>query len=107
MLNDECQNVPARLKASSSFLVCLSSSREFDMQVIARNVNEGLVIGNDIVVKVLEIQSTFVRLGIETPKQAPFYREEILHIGDDGGNMLAGDGTQQSSDEPRVMVAAL
>ncbi len=77
------------------------------MQVIARSANEGLVIGDDIVVTVLEIQSTFVRLGIETPKQAPYYREEILHIGDDDGNWLAAEGTQQSSDEPRVMVAAL
>lgn len=77
------------------------------MQVIARSANEGLVIGNDIVVTVLEIQSRFVRLGIETPNQAPFYREETLYYGDDDGNMLAIDGTQQSSDEPRVLVAAL
>ena len=77
------------------------------MQVIARSANEGLVIGKDIVVTVLEIQNTFVRLGIETPNQAPFYREETLRIGDDDGNTLAVDGTQQSSDEPRVMVTAL
>jgi carbon storage regulator CsrA len=103
----ERQNVAALLRFLFSFHLCPTSSGEFDMQVIARCANEGLVIDNDIVVTVLEIQSTFVRLGIETPKQAPFYREEILHIGDDGGNTLAGDGTQQSSDEPRVMVAAL
>ena len=106
----ERQNVAALHRNRFSFLICstfLLSSGEFDMQVIARCANEGLVIGNDIVVTVLEIQNTFVRLGIETPQQAPFYREEILRIGDDDGNMLAGDGTQQSSDEPRVMVAAL
>ena len=77
------------------------------MQVIARSANEGLVIGDDIVVTVLEIQSNFVRLGIETPNQAPFYREETLYFGDDDGNWLAADGCGQSSDEPRVLVAAV
>ena len=77
------------------------------MQVIARSANEGLVIGDDIVVTVLEIHSKFVRLGIETPNRAPFYREEVLHYGDDDGNWLATTDCEPSNADPLVLATAL
>jgi carbon storage regulator len=47
------------------------------MLVITRNVSESIRIGNQIEVKILEIQGTRVRLGIVAPKEIPVYRNEI------------------------------
>jgi carbon storage regulator CsrA len=49
------------------------------MQMITRRVNEGLVIGNDIHVTVLDICESSVRLGILAPKNVPSYWEQTLH----------------------------
>jgi carbon storage regulator len=50
------------------------------MHVISRGVNEGLVIGDDISVTVLEVQDEFVRLGICSPNEVPAYREETVYM---------------------------
>ncbi len=49
------------------------------MQIISRQENEGLVIGDNIYVKVLKIQETEVRLGISSPNGDPPYWEETIH----------------------------
>jgi carbon storage regulator CsrA len=49
------------------------------MQMITRRVNEGLVIGNDIHVTVLDICNGSVRLGILAPKNSPSYWEQTLY----------------------------
>ena len=54
------------------------------MRIFQRGVNEGLVIGRNVVVTVLEIQSTWVRLGIRDPNSSPDYWEETLFVEDDG-----------------------
>ena len=77
------------------------------MQIISRSVNEGLVIDDNVRVTVLEIQHNRVRLGIETPKQAPFYREEIVYFGDGDGGMLADTEATQPVVEPLVPATAL
>ena len=48
------------------------------MQVITRRVNEGLVIGNDIHVTVLDICPDRVRLAISAPHNNPSYWEQEL-----------------------------
>ncbi|MFN0054312.1 MAG: carbon storage regulator [Planctomycetales bacterium] len=48
------------------------------MKVISRRVNEGLVIGNDTFVTVLQIRLNFVRLAISCPRHTPSYWEETL-----------------------------
>ena len=77
------------------------------MQIISRSVNEGLVIDDNVRVTVLEIQHNRVRLGIETPNQAPFYREETVYFGDGDGGMIAETEDTQPVVEPLVPVAAL
>lgn len=47
------------------------------MLVFSRKKNESIVIGNDIVVMVVEIQGDRVRLGIEAPKTVPVHRQEV------------------------------
>lgn len=48
------------------------------MQMITRRVNEGLVIGNDIHVTVLDICKDRVRLAISSPSNNPSYWEQTL-----------------------------
>jgi carbon storage regulator CsrA len=49
------------------------------MQMITRRVNEGLVIGSDIHVTVLDICENCVRLAISSPKSFPQYWEQTLY----------------------------
>jgi carbon storage regulator CsrA len=50
------------------------------MHIIQRGINQSLIIGRDMVVTVLEIQPTYVRLGIHDPNSVPAYRVETLYF---------------------------
>jgi len=77
------------------------------MHIISRSVNEGLVIDDNVRVTVLEILHNRVRLGIETPKQAPYYREEVVYFGDGDGGLLAETEETEPAIEPLVPATAL
>lgn len=47
------------------------------MLVLARKVNESIVIGDDIEVVVIDIKGDQVKLGIKAPKQITVHRKEI------------------------------
>lgn len=47
------------------------------MLVLSRKPGQSIIIGEDIVVTVLEIHGDQVRLGIEAPKELSVHREEI------------------------------
>lgn len=47
------------------------------MLVLARKPGQSIVIGENIVVTVLEVRGDQVRLGIEAPRELPVNREEI------------------------------
>ena len=47
------------------------------MLVLARKINESIIIGDDIEVVVLEVQGEQVKLGINAPKSIKIYRKEI------------------------------
>ena len=48
------------------------------MLVLTRRVGESLVIGEDVVVTVLEVRSDGVRVGIEAPRHVRVHRAEVL-----------------------------
>jgi len=48
------------------------------MLVITRKTSESFVIGNDIRIKILEINGDKVRIGIEAPKSVSVLRTEVL-----------------------------
>jgi carbon storage regulator len=48
------------------------------MLVLSRKQNERVVIGQDIVITVLETRDGRVRLGFEAPQGTPIHREEIF-----------------------------
>lgn len=50
------------------------------MKVISRRENEGLVIGGDINITVLEIRTDRVRLAISCPRLVPSYWEQTLFV---------------------------
>ena len=48
------------------------------MLVLTRRPGESIVIGNDIVVTVLEVRSDQVRIGIDAPRNVQVHREEVF-----------------------------
>jgi carbon storage regulator len=47
------------------------------MLIITRRQGEKIMLGDDIVVHVMEIVGNSVRVGIQAPRSIPVYREEI------------------------------
>lgn len=47
------------------------------MLVLTRKPGEGFVIGDDIVIKIIEMKGGGVRIGIEAPHDRKIYRQEI------------------------------
>ncbi|MEX2176311.1 MAG: carbon storage regulator CsrA [Pirellulaceae bacterium] len=49
------------------------------MLVLSRKRDERIVIGDNIVITVVDVRGDKVRLGIEAPVDIPVHREEILN----------------------------
>lgn len=49
------------------------------MLILTRRIDEKILIGDDIVVCVLDIEGNRVKLGLEAPKNIAILREEIHH----------------------------
>lgn len=49
------------------------------MLVLSRLRNEAIQIGDDIVIRVVEIRGNKVRIGIEAPADTPINRMEVYH----------------------------
>ena len=47
------------------------------MLVLSRKKNEQIVIGDNIVVTLVEVRRAHVRLGIEAPRDVPVHRKEV------------------------------
>lgn len=47
------------------------------MLALSRKLNESIMIGQDIEIKVIEIKGDQVKIGITAPKSVPIYRKEI------------------------------
>ncbi|MEY2117310.1 carbon storage regulator CsrA [Rhodanobacter sp. FW106-PBR-R2A-1-13] len=47
------------------------------MLILSRRVDETLMIGHDVQVKILSVRGNQVRIGIEAPKDVGVYREEV------------------------------
>jgi carbon storage regulator len=47
------------------------------MLIITRRPGEKIMVGDDVVVEVIEVSGSSVRIGIAAPKSIPVYREEI------------------------------
>ena len=47
------------------------------MLVLSRKLGEGIVIGDDIVLKIVEVKGGSIRIGIDAPKDKKIYRQEL------------------------------
>jgi carbon storage regulator len=47
------------------------------MLIITRRPGEKIMLGDDVVIEVIEVSGSSVRVGIQAPKSLPVYREEI------------------------------
>ncbi|MBM9513157.1 carbon storage regulator CsrA [Desulfobulbus marinus] len=47
------------------------------MLVLTRKAGEGIVIGDNITVKIIEMKSGGVRIGIDAPRETKIYRQEV------------------------------
>ncbi|WP_435008477.1 carbon storage regulator [Tundrisphaera lichenicola] len=63
------------------------------MLVLSRNINERIIIGDSIVLTVVQIKGGTVRIGFEAPPEVVIVREELLHghkpVEDDRAGRLA------------------
>ena len=47
------------------------------MLILSRKINEKVVIGDDIIVSIIEIKGDQVRIGIDAPKMVKVFRQEV------------------------------
>jgi carbon storage regulator len=62
-----------RPRTSLSF----KSYKEAPMLVLSRHRDESIMIGDDVVVTIVDIRGDKVRLGIEAPQEIPVHRQEV------------------------------
>lgn len=48
------------------------------MLVLTRKIGEGIVIGDDVTITVVEMKGGTVRIGIDAPRDKKIYRQEIF-----------------------------
>lgn len=63
------------------------------MLVLSRRLGESIVIGDDVVVTVLEVRGDVVRVGVEAPRSVQVRRQELL-------DELAATNQQAASPDP-------
>lgn len=71
------------------------------MLVLSRRQNQSIVIGNDVVVRVIEIRGDQVRLGIDAPRSVTVHREEVAQEIAAANQAAADSGTIDITDLPR------
>ncbi|WP_417744724.1 carbon storage regulator CsrA [Rosistilla oblonga] len=54
------------------------------MLVLSRHINERIMIGDNIVVQIIDVRGDKVRLGITAPRDIPVNREEVLQAIESG-----------------------
>mgnify|MGYP003962516271 CR=1 FL=1 len=73
------------------------------MLVLSRQRDESIIIGDNIVITIVDIRGDKVRLGIEAPKEVPVHRQEVYEaiqrerIQSESGEKVADDSTSPST----------
>lgn len=48
------------------------------MLVLTRKIGEGIVIGDDVKITIVEMKGGSVRIGIDAPREKKIYRQEVF-----------------------------
>jgi carbon storage regulator len=70
------------------------------MLVLSRQRDESIIIGDDIVITVVDIRGDKVRLGIDAPKEVPVHRREVYEA-IQKENARAGQDTTSQTGSPQ------
>lgn len=68
------------------------------MLVLSRRVGDSVVIGDDVVVTVLEIRGDVVRVGVDAPREVAVRRQELLEGVADSNRAAASPSADAVSD---------
>lgn len=69
------------------------------MLVLSRQRDESIIIGDNIVITIVEIRGDKVRLGIEAPTEIPVHRQEVYEAiqRENGRNMTGREASSKSA----------
>lgn len=63
------------------------------MLILTRRVGENIVVGDDIVISVMEVRGDAVRIGIQAPRTVTVHREEVYRELQQANRAAAQSGT--------------
>jgi carbon storage regulator len=64
------------------------------MLILARKVNERIVIGEDVQVSIVDIKGDQVKIGIDAPKSVKVYRYEVFEAIQEQNRAAASSATE-------------
>jgi carbon storage regulator len=64
------------------------------MLILSRRINEKIVIGDDIIVSVVEVRGDQVKLGIDAPRNVKVFRQEVFDAIQEENKKAAASGMQ-------------
>lgn len=70
------------------------------MLILARRINESIVIGDDIRVSVIDIKGDQIKLGIEAPRDVKVYRQEVYEAIQEENREAAKSAASRTASTP-------